>query len=139
MDARVMLPGRPFQIAAALALAGIIAGAFAGAREPVAVASAPVVAGTEFGSRWENLSAEEPPLMKKADRLALAKVEPVSIAAERVVPPPVKMAPVIMVQTKDDEDDKPVSRHRRRESNVCTRHNMHKVYTRGGRSWRCRR
>jgi hypothetical protein len=27
----------------------------------------------------------------------------------------------------------------RRESNVCTRHGMHKQVTRGGRSWRCRR
>lgn len=26
-----------------------------------------------------------------------------------------------------------------RESNVCTRHGMHKVITHGGRSWRCRR
>jgi hypothetical protein len=27
----------------------------------------------------------------------------------------------------------------KQESNLCTRHKMHKVYTHGGRSWRCRR
>ena len=34
-----------------------------------------------------------------------------------------------------------VRRHHPRpvEHNICTRHGMHKVITRGGRSWRCRR
>jgi hypothetical protein len=27
----------------------------------------------------------------------------------------------------------------KRESDLCTRHKMHKVYTQGGRSWRCRK
>jgi hypothetical protein len=128
------VPGKPFQIAAAMALAGIVAGALAGGRQPVA--SAPVAAKPEFGSRWESLSADEEPLLKKSDRLALADANAAPIRSERVVPSPSPAKPLIMVQTADDE--RPVSpRHRRLD--VCERHGMRRVVTHGGRSWRCRR
>jgi hypothetical protein len=47
------------------------------------------------------------------------------------------MPPVILVQ----DEDKPIaSRHRRRAAtDICTRHGMQKVITRGGKSWRCRK
>ena len=47
------------------------------------------------------------------------------------------MPPVLVVQ---DEDKPPASRHRRQAAtNVCTRHGMRKMITRGGKSWRCQR
>jgi hypothetical protein len=42
-------------------------------------------------------------------------------------------------------DDPPVSssviehKKKKEESNLCTRHKMHKHFIMGGRSWRCRR
>ena len=44
--------------------------------------------------------------------------------------------PVLVVQ---DEDKPPASRHRRQAGDICTRHHMHKVVTRGGKSWGCRK
>lgn len=84
---------------------------------------------------------------KKQDRvrvidLSYASTEPKSVAVERVVPPadaPASMPPVVMTQ---EDNELTVARRRRRnaegDDNVCTRHHLHKVYTHGGRSWRCR-
>jgi hypothetical protein len=127
------LPGKAFMIAGALALAGIVAGAFAGAREPAPTAKPPVVAESGFVDRWE-----EPPLLKKGDRLKIPDVAPAPVRSEPVAPPATKPAPVVMVQT-DDDDDRPVARRHRHRPNVCERHGMRKVSIRGGRSWRCRR
>ena len=33
----------------------------------------------------------------------------------------------------------PIARPRARPADICTRHRMHKVITRGGKSWRCMR
>ena len=33
----------------------------------------------------------------------------------------------------------PIARPRTRPADICTRHRMHKVITRGGKSWRCTR
>jgi hypothetical protein len=131
------LPGKAFLIAGVLALSGIVVGVL-GAREPVSEAvSAPVMAQTEFGSRFD-LSADDHPLMKKSDRLAVRAVtEPVPVQTERVVPPsPATMPAVVVVK---DEDDKPVSsRRKHRGSDLCGRHNMRKVWV-SSKRWRCRK
>jgi hypothetical protein len=106
----------------------------------------------------DRLDAVEP--MKKQDRaviraVPIVRAEPTPVKTERialetpppapatVVPPPVIMPPVI-----PQEDDPPPVRTRRqriasaaptRGGDVCTRHHMRKVVTRGGKSWRCRR
>jgi hypothetical protein len=57
------------------------------------------------------------------------KTEPIVPSEPEVKPPEVKIA----------EAPKQAKSEPEHESNICTRHNMHKVYTHGGRSWRCRR
>jgi hypothetical protein len=96
-----------------------------------------------FQARWDDATLADQPLLKKQDRLPLATVADVAVA-ERITPPapdaPVGVPPVIVMQ--DDDDKPPAARHRRHshsESNVCTRHRMHKVAVRSGRSWRCRK
>jgi hypothetical protein len=103
-----------------------------------------------FQTRWDDATLADQPLLKKQDRLPLATVADVAVA-ERITPPapdaPVGVPPVIVMQ--DDDDKPPAARHRRHrksepghshsESNVCTRHRMHKVAVRSGRSWRCRK
>ena len=42
---------------------------------------------------------------------------------------PAKMPPVLIVQEEG---------RRERYDDICSRHHLQKVYTRGGRSWRCR-
>ena len=87
----------------------------------------------------------------KSDRLVLfdrrwdtmpAVAEIRTIPLERPEPPPLPVRPEI-----EPEPDRPrhhhhVEQREQREehpTNVCERHHMHKEYTRGGRSWRCRR
>ena len=52
----------------------------------------------------------------------------------------VKMVPEIMA-LPDPPEEKSVAKRKLRyvEHDVCIRHGMHKVFTHGGRSWRCRR
>ena len=49
--------------------------------------------------------------------------------------PPASMPPVVMVQ---EEDEQPSRRSRRHRDDVCQRHGLRRVETRGGRSWHCR-
>lgn len=129
----ILMPGKSFLIAGALAWSGIVVAMVTVSREPVPAVSAPVAA--KFEARWEDVS-DEPPLLKKQDRLVVREQEPVPKHPDIVVVPPVKMPVVVALPN----EDKPVSRRRvHRERNVCTKHNMRKVMTRGGRSWRCRR
>ena len=81
---------------------------------------------------------------KRADRIiSLTATEPKPIATERVRPDaPASVPPVITVE----ETPKPSETRRRRHStasregsDICSRHGMRKVETRGGKSWRCRR
>ena len=51
-------------------------------------------------------------------------------------PHPVAVDPVPVI---DEPAPIVVARHQQPEQNICTRHGMHKVITRGGKSWRCRR
>jgi len=87
---------------------------------------------SEFDDRWN----ESQSVLKKQDRLDIA-------------PRPTRQVPEIQPEPKADpveivhhDERKPIVGHkpkRERERNVCSRHGMHKVYTRSGRSWRCRR
>ena len=75
----------------------------------IALISGPTGAET-FSERWPRATAAE--------------------STSAVVPP------VILVQ---DEDKPPASRRRRQAGDICSRHHRHKVTTRGGKSWRCRK
>ncbi len=59
---------------------------------------------------------------------------PVTADTSAKMPPvtadvPAKMPPVLIVQEEG---------RRERYDDICSRHHLQKVYTRGGRSWRCR-
>jgi hypothetical protein len=139
----VMLPGRSFQVAGVLALSGIVAAMISGSRGPAPAAPAPVVTKAVFAERFD--APNEWPLLKKTDRLPLPVVKPPE-------PAPVP-APVPVLVTENDEPVEQIAQpvaHRHHhhvvehaehehESNICTRHHLRKVITRGGRSWRCRR
>jgi hypothetical protein len=84
--------------------------------------------------------AEQPPPadLQKTDTKPLIPVRQIELTRTAPAPdpkPPVtadapaKMPPVLIVQEEG-----------RREQNddICSRHHLQKVYTRGGRSWRCR-
>lgn len=95
--------------------------------------------------------AEQPPPadLQKTDRKPLIPVRqieltrtalapdpkpPVTTDAPARMPPvtadaPAKMPPVLIAQEEG---------RRERYDDICSRHHLQKVYTRGGRSWRCR-
>jgi len=87
----------------------------------------------QFADAWND--AEILPL-KKADRFVSTEMPPHSVVVERIAPDAPASAPPVILMA----DDKPVAsgRGRLRSGDVCTRHRMHKVVTRGGKSWRCR-
>jgi hypothetical protein len=77
----------------------------------------------------------EPEPLRKTDRLALP---PVPAGGPAMVVPAV--APPLLPAPHDDpKPARTERRHRHASGDVCTRHGMRKVVTRGGRSWRCRR
>jgi hypothetical protein len=63
------------------------------------------------------------------------------VVTERIVPEaPVATPPVAATEEGEQRPAKKSKQvYASAESNVCTRHNMRKVMTRGGKSWRCRR
>jgi hypothetical protein len=82
---------------------------------------------TLFDKRWETM-----PTVAEIRTIPLARPEP----------PPL---PTVRPEGKDPEPEpepEPKRHHRqqreRRHRDICERHNMHKEFTRGGRSWRCR-
>ena len=75
--------------------------------------------------RWP----DDPPAAPKADRLRLA------VAAEDFPAEIVAAARVEPVATIAHLPAPPTTRKR----DICRRHGLHKVATRGGKSWRCRR
>jgi hypothetical protein len=138
------LPGKSFQIAGALALSGILAAMVSGMREPPSPApvttavAAPVVTKAVFAERFD-VPNDQPPL-KKQDRLPLPP--------EIRDPVPVKTETVVMTQPDDQIDVKKKAEPKKPEKptktamaehDVCTRHGLHKIWIRHGRSWRCRR
>ena len=86
--------------------------------------------------------AEQPPPadLQKTDTRPLIPVRQIELTRTAPAPapdpkPPVtadapaKMPPVLIVQEEG---------RRERYDDICSRHHLQKVYTRGGRSWRCR-
>jgi hypothetical protein len=100
---------------------------------------APIPVKAAFDARWD--VPDDPPLLKKADRLQLAMTEPVAVATVAV--PVEQLARATPLDEKQAEAEKHHVRLRRAEveHDVCTRHGMHKVWIekRHWRSWRCRR
>src|SRR3954469_4694323 len=110
--------------------------------QPISVASAAPVAVTVVTKRFEERWPVQP---KKADLLSPVPMAPIMVKTERVL-----METQDVRQQTDEPGETvplPVSRpskpkarsHTVARDGICTRHGMHKVYTRGGRSWRCRR
>ena len=137
----------PVKILGAVAMAALIL-TFAIQRIPGAErieVPKPTIKEAQFDAAWaDNFQTA---VAKKQDRVrqidmgnpVVASTESKPVVTERIVPEaPSSVPPVVMTQ-----EDKPASRGRRRyaesgESNVCTRHHLRKVVTRGGKSWRCR-
>jgi hypothetical protein len=106
----------------------------------------PVTTPAPFSERFP--PTEQPPhILKKQDRLipiktvAVAAVDIVDAGQVNTVD---LMAPAEPALTSAQADPAPAPRRHRHveqvvERNICTRHHMHKVITRGGKSWRCRR
>ena len=79
-----------------------------------------------------------------------ASLEPVRVKTERILPAPPPAPPSPPVEVVPEEMPTPVPQPPTRkryaaavvapvERNICTRHNLRKVVTRGGKSWRCMR
>jgi hypothetical protein len=77
-------------------------------------------------------------ILAKADRLPLV---PARTVAERwYTPPPPERADELEIEPQ--MEPRKLTRHSRHldhPRDVCARHGLRKVITRGGRSWRCRR
>ena len=80
--------------------------------------------------------------------IEIAKLEPKPVKTERILPLPAQLPPV--EQVPDELPPLPPTPPTRKryaaavvappvEHNICTRHNLRKVITNGGKSWRCRR
>ena len=103
---------------------------------PAIAVEAPVMVNREarqdqlvtFGRRWP-LASEVREVVRDNQKGVITAARASDVADDAV---PVTVGP-----------DKPSpSRHRSKQTeprDVCSRHNMHKVTIRGGRSWRCRR
>jgi hypothetical protein len=86
-------------------------------------------------ARWVD---EPPAVLRKGDRLP--------IQSEAIELMQVTVEPVGIERTEVDQNVRATAsvarqshNHGRKYHDICTRHGMHKVITRGGRSWRCRR
>jgi len=85
--------------------------------------------GDQFNDAWNESTG--PVLLKAA---SLASTEPKPVKTVAVTP---DIEPDVVVIKEEKITTKPKQHHVERD--VCQRHGMHKVITRGGRSWRCRR
>lgn len=74
---------------------------------------------------------------KKADRLQLDQPKPVE--TEVVQPPPLPPPPKPPWELQAEETTPPPPPPDHHRQDVCERHHMHKVFTHGGKSWRCRK
>jgi hypothetical protein len=109
----------------------------------------PTIKEAQFDAAWaDNFQTA---VAKKQDRIRQIEItrvstEPVPVTTERVRPDPAPAVPALVALPQDAEGEngpepKYSKRHRvaSAESNVCTRHHLRKIVTRGGRSWRCGR
>jgi hypothetical protein len=94
---------------------------------------------SRFDAAWADIMP-----MKKADRLQLVSVrapEPTPKHPDTATEPPAMMPPLVVVE---DQPGLVRRKHTRASakytvaSDVCSRHKMRKVVTRGGKSWRCK-
>jgi len=110
----------------------------------------PEVPSERFDAAWADafqtavLRKTDPLQVRKIDMTAATLEQPKPVVTERIMPDaPAKVPPVLVVQEADEQPAARRRHHRIRtasvESNVCTRHGMHKQVTRGGKSWRCKR
>jgi hypothetical protein len=80
-------------------------------------------------------------ILAKTDRLPVAPAR--AIVDRWYQPPPVERSDELLVEQKaEPATHRLQSNYRRRQLkpvDICARHGMHKVITKGGRSWRCRR
>lgn len=136
-----MLVSKTFLIAGTVAVAGIVSGALTTSREPTTT-QAHADGSTVFAARWDTTGMrQDVPPMKKQDRLepvpmiSIPVQEPVHEPKQDADPPPPKKVAAVDDDNDDEEAHRPRKHHAR---NLCERHGMHKVITRGGRSWRCR-
>jgi hypothetical protein len=90
-----------------------------------------------FDQTWRDAAM---PLAFKSAELASNITDTDIIAPKVVQVETVKMVPEIMA-LPDPPEEKPVAKRKLRyvEHDVCIRHGLHKAFTHGGRSWRCRR
>ncbi len=74
-------------------------------------------------------------VLKKADKEPITSFQPIE--------KPVVEVPVAMPDQDGVWPGRPIPekkvKAKEEESNLCTRHGMHKVFTNGGKSWRCRK
>jgi hypothetical protein len=122
-----VIPGKTFMIVGALALSGIVTGALMRGDEP-APAMAMASLEPKFEDRWED---PELAALMKQDRLPVK-------ALSGTAPVAVEVAVVRTDEPKTARTTVSVRRHHR-ERDICSRHNMRKQITRGGKSWRCRK
>jgi hypothetical protein len=111
-------------------------------------AAAPTVEEARFDAAWADTF--QTAVAKKQDRVRqielVSTTDPKPVPTQRIMPDaPATAPPVVLVQEEEEQPAVKRRSHRIRtasadtESNVCTRHKMHKVVTRGGKSWRCKR
>jgi hypothetical protein len=89
--------------------------------------------------------AQQEPLPKADRETKIVRTIPIYKLPEPTVQsavplPEPRVAPVKVVQTETPRRSEPQRQRRERTySDICARHNLRKVYTNGGRSWRCRK
>jgi hypothetical protein len=92
----------------------------------------------DFDIAWRDAAV---PIALLSASLTMYQTPKTDRAPLPVEAPPVLEPVVVQASVAEPEPEQlaepPV--RRRHETNVCTRHHMHKVITRGGKSWRCRR
>jgi len=111
---------------------------------------AAVVAPAKFSSAWTEMMEwlERKPREVEIARGSLPPLpETKMVTTERILPDAATPPPVAPIPLAQNDDPQPITRRRETRmrvvgmgrSDICARHNMRKVITNGGRSWRCQR
>jgi hypothetical protein len=93
-----------------------------------------------FDDSWR--AAAVPLALKKADMERMVQEEPRKVKTVPVVEPMPTIAPEPVMEEKEVRKRSVRSvLHEKRHAprDICTRHKMRKVITRGGKSWRCKK
>jgi hypothetical protein len=124
-------------------LCAIAAVLLASARGPKPISEPPVTVALAAPAELHRFNERWPDSLKQLDLLdpipmlpiRMVKTENIRLETEEVshqTDEPVEVMPMPLPRPRS-------IRKRMGARDICTRHKMHKVYTRGGRSWRCRR